>query len=127
MSAQTSSFWRWDGRVGRRTYLLAGFIGVAIKFNLDRLIAEAFFNRSFNIATYWKPLGAAAQLNHLSTADRNWLAPLPLTSLPFLYVGLIMTVRRLRDAGYPVWLAALFFAPAVNLIFFLWMCCVPSA
>jgi hypothetical protein len=38
-----------------------------------------------------------------------------------------MTVRRLRDAGYPVWLVILFFVPVVNLLFFLWMCLVPSA
>src|SRR4030088_3011045 len=31
--------WRWDGRVGRRKFAAVGLVGVAIKYNLDRLIA----------------------------------------------------------------------------------------
>ena len=33
-----------------------------------------------------------------------------------------MTVKRLRDAGQPVWLVVLFFVPFVNLLFFLLLC-----
>jgi hypothetical protein len=45
MAFQVSNLWQWDGRVGRRTYILAGFIGVALKYNLDRLISAFFFHR----------------------------------------------------------------------------------
>jgi hypothetical protein len=38
-----------------------------------------------------------------------------------------MTVRRLRDLDYPLWLTALFFVPAVNLLFFFALCVLPSA
>jgi uncharacterized membrane protein YhaH (DUF805 family) len=126
MAFSYSDLWQWQGRISRRAYLLAGFFGVALKYNLDRLISAAFFQRNA-WPDYWRPLGAAARLNHLSLSDRNWLAILLVTALPFLYIGVTMTVRRLRDAGYPVWLVALFFVPAVNLLFFLWMCFVPSA
>jgi uncharacterized membrane protein YhaH (DUF805 family) len=34
-----------------------------------------------------------------------------LAALPFIWIGVTMTVRRLRDAGKPVWLATLFFVP----------------
>jgi hypothetical protein len=59
---QIPNLLQWQGCVNRRTYLLAGFIGVAVKYNLDRLIATSFFHRSFNIASYWKPLGADARV-----------------------------------------------------------------
>ena len=126
MAIQVSNLWRWEGRVGRRTYILAGFLGVAIKYNLDRLISAFFFHR-YLLLDYWRPLGAAARLSHVSLADRNWLAVLLATALPFIYVGVTMTVRRLRDAAYPVWFVVFFFFPAVNLLFFLWLCFVPSA
>jgi Polyketide cyclase / dehydrase and lipid transport/Protein of unknown function (DUF805) len=48
-------------------------------------------------------------------------------TVPFAWVGLALTLRRLRDAGLPGWLAALFFLPFLNLLFFLVLCAVPSA
>jgi hypothetical protein len=47
--------------------------------------------------------------------------------LPFLAVGIVLTVRRLRDAGWPLWLAAFFFVPLpINLLFFIVLCLIPS-
>jgi len=124
---EISNLWDWNGRVGRKTYFLAGFIGCAIKFNLDRLISIDFFHRSVSIVDYWQPLGSAARLSHLSESDMHWLGTLVLTALPFIYVGVTMTARRLRDLGYPLWLTAVFFVPVANLIFFLTLCVLPSA
>ena len=113
-----SDLWRWDGRVSRAAYATIGLVGVAIKHNLDRLIASSFFgyNNSFN---YWAPLGKAARLDHLSDTEAKFLATLLLVSIPFIWVGVAMTVKRLRDAGQPVWLVTLFFVPFINLLFFL--------
>jgi uncharacterized membrane protein YhaH (DUF805 family) len=124
MGFQFSNLWRWDGKVSRGTYLTVGLIGVAIKHNLDRLIASSFlgFNNSFN---YWAPLGKAARLSHLSNTEAKFLATLLLFSIPFLWVGVAMTVQRLRDAGQPVWLVVLFFIPVINVLFFLALCALP--
>ena len=46
--------------------------------------------------------------------------------IPFVVVGVIMTVRRLRDAGLSLWLAVLFFIPFVNLLFFGILSLLPS-
>lgn len=126
MAFRFSDFWRWDGRVTRRAYFLTGFIGFALKHNLDRFLSWIFFGRQMGIFDYWEPLGKAAHITRLSSGDAKWLALLLITALPFIWVGLVMTVQRLRDAGQPVWLAALFFAPFVNLLFFLWLCLMPS-
>jgi uncharacterized membrane protein YhaH (DUF805 family) len=116
--------WRWDGRVGRLAYATVGLAGVAIKHNLDRLIASSFlgYKNSFN---YWVPLGRAARLNHLSDTEAKFLATLLLVSIPFIWVGVAMTVKRLRDAGQPLWLVILFFVPFINLLFFLLLCALP--
>jgi len=123
--------WKWDGKVGRRSYALVGLIGFGIKHNIDRLIAGSFFKTGqrdffgywFN---YWAPLGSAARLGHLSPTETKFLTTMLLVSLPFIWVGVTMTLRRLRDAGQPLLLVALFFLPFVNLAFFLTLCALPS-
>jgi len=120
-----ADLWRWDGKVGRAEYTAVGLIGVAIKHNLDRLIALAFFPNSLAFLNYWAPLGKAARLNHLTNNEVKFLATLLLFSIPFLWVGVAMTVQRLRDAGQPVWLVVLFFFPLINVLFFLALCALP--
>jgi uncharacterized membrane protein YhaH (DUF805 family) len=127
MEFKLSTLWRWNGRVDRKAYFLAGVVGCAIKFNLDRVISIFIFHKDVRLVSYWQPLGSAARLTQLAPADRNWLAVLLLTALPFIYVGLTMTVKRLRDLGYPLWLTALFFVPGGNIIFFTALCLLPSA
>src|SRR5437773_1241376 len=119
-----AGLWRWDGRVGRAAYAAVGLVGVAIKHNLDRLIASSFlgYKNSFN---YWAPLGKAARLDHLSSLEAKFIATLLLVSIPFVWVGVATTVKRLRDAGQPVWLVVLFFFPFVNVLFFLILCLLP--
>ncbi len=127
---ELSDLWRWNGRVGRGTYLLVGLIGFAIKHNIDRAIAASFFpadrtsffGYSFN---YWAPLGRAARLTHLSQTESKFLATMLLAALPFIWVGVALTVRRLRDAGQPVWLVILFFVPFLNLLFLAALCVLP--
>jgi uncharacterized membrane protein YhaH (DUF805 family) len=120
-----ASLWRWDGKVGRAQYAAVGLIGVAIKHFVDRAIATAFFGYQGQIFNYWAPLGKAARLDHLSAIEMKFLVTLLLFSIPFLWVGVGMTVQRLRDAGQPVWLVILFFVPFINLLFFLFLCALP--
>ena len=128
MAFQFSDLWRWDGRVSRPKYAALGLIGVAIKHNLDRLIAAAFFgNPNSLFFNYWAPLGKAARLDRLSGTEAKFLATLLLFSVPFLWLGVTMTVKRLRDAGQPVWLVALFLVPFVNVLFFLMLCALPPS
>jgi uncharacterized membrane protein YhaH (DUF805 family) len=126
MAFQFSDLWRWDGKVSRGKYAAVGLISVAIKYNLDRLIAGSFLghNQSF-FFNYWAPLGKAARLDHLSNSEAKFLATLLLFSIPFLWVGVTLTVQRLRDAGQPVWLVVLFFVPVINVLFFLALCALP--
>jgi uncharacterized membrane protein YhaH (DUF805 family) len=119
------SLWQWDGKVSRGTYALFGICGLAIKHNLDRFIAYKFGFR-WGIWNYLDPLERAAQFSPLSGSEKKFLAVLLLTALPFIWIGITMTVKRLRDAGQPLWLALLFFAPVVNLLFFGLLIVMPS-
>jgi hypothetical protein len=37
-----ANLWHFDGTVARRTYALVGFIGFAVKHNVDRFIANVY-------------------------------------------------------------------------------------
>jgi hypothetical protein len=47
-------------------------------------------------------------------------------SLPFIWIGVVLTMRRLRAAGLPPLLVVFFFAPYLNLLFFIILCIYPS-
>lgn len=125
MPPKLSDLWRFDGRVNRGTYALIGFIGFAIKHNVDRLLAASLGAR-WSIWNYWIPFEDFTRPTALVPRDRQLLLLLVVTALPFIWIGVTLTVKRLRDAGQPLWLAMLFFAPMVNLLFFAVLCVLPS-
>src|SRR5258708_27061288 len=122
MAMKFSDLWRWEGKVSRGQYAAVGIVGVLLKHSIDRLIAASVLDYQSRFFNYWAPLGKAARLDHLSSAEAKFLVTLLLVSIPFLWVGVAMTVQRLRDAGQPVWLVVLFFIPVINVLFFLPLC-----
>lgn len=124
-AGEFGSVWSWNGKVSRGTYALVGAIGFAIKHNLDRYISFQF-GFKWGIWSYLDPLSRALQASPLTATEKKFLAILLLTAIPFVWVGITMTVKRLRDAGQPLWLTLLFFAPIVNLLFFTLLSVLPS-
>ena len=123
---QLSILFRWDGTVGRGFYALVGVIGFAFKHNLDRLVATVIFHRRWGIFNYWIPPVQVLHFSSLPRADAIFLGSLLAMALPFIWVGVALTVRRLRAIGLPIWLVVLFFVPALNLLFFLLLSTFPS-
>jgi uncharacterized membrane protein YhaH (DUF805 family) len=121
-----TDLWSSEGTIDRGPYALVGLIGFAIKHNLDRLLATLVFHRPWGLFNYWIPLGRAARITSLDPADRTFLVSMLVLSLPFIWVGVVLTMRRLRAAGLPAWLVVLFFAPYLNLLFFIILCIYPS-
>lgn len=115
----------WRGTLGRGKYALIGLLGVAIKHNLDRLLASPF-HQHWSYFSFWLPLDHLGRLHHISRLQRWYLLCLLLTAIPFIWVGLVCTLKRLRDAALPLWLVLFFFAPFVNLLFFAILCTVPG-
>jgi uncharacterized membrane protein YhaH (DUF805 family) len=125
MALTFGSLWRWDGKVTRRMYAMVGASALAIKFNLDRVIAD-YFGFHWNIWNYLDPLEHSGSFLSLSAPEKFFLAILLVTALPFIWIGITMTMKRLRDVGQPLALTLLFFAPVVNLLFFALLCLMPS-
>lgn len=115
----------WDGKAGRARYLGTGLVLLALKHNLDRLLA-AMFGYPWSPISYWVFVSPSGGIKALSPDDAMFYVVLLLFAMPFIFVGTAMTLQRLRDAGLPLWLVMLFYVPFLNLIFFAILSVIPS-
>jgi hypothetical protein len=118
--------WDFSGVTDRKAYALIGVIAFAIKSNIDRVVAMYCFRRTWGMLNYWFPFHSKIAPRGVHGSDLALSLTLLAISVPFIYLGICQTVRRLRDCMWPLWLAALFFLPFVNLLFFLTLCIQPS-
>jgi hypothetical protein len=126
MKISLRDLWRPAGTIDRGTYAVVGLAGFAIKHNLDRLVASYAFHRPWGFFNYWVPLNNIGRITNLRSGDTLFLETLLALSLPFVWVGIVLTLKRLRSAGLPSPLVAVFFVPFLNLLFFLLLCLLPE-
>jgi uncharacterized membrane protein YhaH (DUF805 family) len=112
--------------VDRRRYFLHGLGLMTLKYAVD---AVAVY-----LATggFWTPLDYLLPVWSLRAqrlgAEHAWLQwALVLWTLPFLWIGVSMTMRRARDAGRSPWLCLVFFVPLLNYLLMLVLSLLPSA
>lgn len=104
-----------SGPIGRLPFLAWGVALFALKIGLDYVVARAF-GKAYTVLYYVSPMDAP--LMHPGEQVGYWLT-MWAVALPFIAVGVWLTLRRLKDARLPTWLVALFFVPFANLLFFL--------
>jgi hypothetical protein len=121
-----SDLWRPGGTIDRGAYALIGVLGFALKHNLDRLVAGYGFHRDWGMFNYWVPVRDVARITDLRGSEAGFLATMVAISLPFIWVGVVLTLKRLRSAGLSSQLVALFFVPFLNLLFFLVLSFLPE-
>jgi uncharacterized membrane protein YhaH (DUF805 family) len=124
MSFNLTQLVSWKGEVSSREYLIWGLVLFAIKYNLDRLIAFAW-DRSWYITDYFIQADKLA-VQELTNSDRVFYLVLLAQSLPFIWFGTVLCVKRLRNARIPSWLVILFFIPFVNFILFIILSVIPE-
>lgn len=125
MKPKPSDLWRWNRDLSRGAFLFWGILLAAIKFNLDRLIAYAWFDQAWTIFG-WETWKFYLWQSPLQKAEQPYCLALLVDSLPFLWAGTVLTLRRLRSLGWkPLWIL-LFFVPMVKFAFFAVLCILPS-
>ncbi len=113
------------GTLDRQPYFWWGCALMALKYNLDRAVAWFGFHHVWYFWNYLKPHGFAG-IDAVPPDDKTFYVVLLLTSLPFLVLGIILTLRRLRSVGLPLELCLLFFVPVINLVFFVALSLLPT-
>ena len=125
MKPKLSDLWHWDGKVERRVYLFWGLCLFAIKYNLDRVISSVWFEKDwmlFDVNTVRFYLWQTP----VEQVQETYYLTLLAVSLPFLWTGIILTLRRLRSLGWQPWWVLIFFVPFLKLFFFGLLCVLPS-
>jgi uncharacterized membrane protein YhaH (DUF805 family) len=115
----------FEERVGRREYVASGVALAAVKYAGDVLLVWSATGRLWAPIDYLRPVGALVAAK-LAGAPPSLLPVLALWALPFLWIGVSMSMRRAIDAGYSAWLALLFFVPGVNYAFMGLMSLLPA-
>ena len=118
------SIFLFEGRISRAHYFLTGAILLALKFLIDHTIA-AKFGQPWHIWNYFLPPADLSIFGLGSSEPRLYLI-LWAVAIPFFWIGIALTLRRLRDAGMRLGFVFLFFVPVANLFFFLSLCLAPS-
>ena len=95
------------------------------KYGVDVALVWAFAHRFWTPLTYVNPVWVLRE--RLLRDAPVWLTPaLVLWTLPFLWIGVSMTLRRAADAGRSPWWGLLFFVPVVNYAVMAWLALLPS-
>ncbi|HUR37813.1 MAG TPA: SRPBCC family protein [Terriglobales bacterium] len=89
-------------------------------------MASYAFGREWKVFNYWEP-SSAFNILSLPRSEWSFYGTLLAVCVPFIAVGLLLTLRRLRDAGLPLYVSLLFFIPVLNLIMFLLLSVAPQA
>ncbi len=108
-----------------RRYLAWGVVLFLLKYAADSLVARGLYHQEWSLLSYLAPTRLVG-LFGWPQQGRDFLMAMLLVALPFVIAGLVVTLRRLRDAALPLILIVLFFPPFINLLFFLTLCFIPS-
>ncbi len=104
------------GSIGARAYLLWGLALFAVKWSLDAALVGLLFDATWSPSLYVLPTRWA----QVYPTTASWhIALFGAAALPFLWMGVALTLRRLRDAGLAAAWLVLFVMPGINLVFFL--------
>jgi hypothetical protein len=117
---------RDSGPVDRRTYVTAGTTLVAAKYAIDAAVIYAV------AGVVWTPLDYVFPLVSIGNAKTTvFPAALSLAlliwTLPFIWIGVMMSARRAQDAGIPIWIVGAFFLPILNHLLLLVLAVAPRA
>jgi len=110
--------------VGPRDYLVTGLTLMVVKYLVDAIVMRIGANVFWSPIDYLNPSYAVRDVRTSLTPGLR--TALVLWTLPFLWIGASMTVRRAVDAGRSAWGGLLFFVPLVNYVLMIFLCFLPS-
>ena len=102
MSLRLDSLWRPDAVVHRLPYFLTGVGLLGFKHALDWAVATQHFHRDWQPFHYFVLPAQTVGVLMLPEQDRDFFGTLLVMALPFILIGVLLTVQRLRAVRLPV-------------------------
>jgi uncharacterized membrane protein YhaH (DUF805 family) len=115
-----------EGRVTRAQYAWSGAGLMLAKYGLEALAFRLVTGATWTPLDYLSPI-YAVRAAKIMQAPAWFLLALGLWTLPFVWIGASMSIRRALDAGRSPWLGLLFLVPLLNYLVMLLLAWAPSA
>ena len=112
--------------LGRRAYFTAGLALMLLKYAVDAALIY------FTTGIFWTPVDYALSLANISNSKAALFTlglsvTLLIWTIPFVWLGVLLSVRRARDAGLPAWIVVAFFVPVLNYVLMALLSVWPTA
>jgi uncharacterized membrane protein YhaH (DUF805 family) len=123
----------FDARIDRKTYAAVGFGLMAFKYVAELALVRLATGKWWTPAEYFDPwfksrLLAGGPRLPWDPGSVGWLPwVLVIWTIPFIWIGVSMSVRRAADAGLSPWLGLLFLVPWVNYAAMLVLALLPTS
>jgi uncharacterized membrane protein YhaH (DUF805 family) len=112
------------GRIGRAPYGLTVLTGVLILHNVSRIFT-ATFQPQYRSLNFWLPVNILGIPRPFPPQLEQSLPLFALLVTTFIWLLIVMTLKRLRDLETTEWYVFLLFVPVLNVFFFLLLCLQP--
>ncbi len=114
-----------QGPIRRREYVLVGLVAMPLKYLVEAVVIFYFTGRSYSVLDFVNPLLSSRE--HFTVGAPGWLGMAwVLWSLPFLWLAVVLSVRRAYDAELSPWLGLLMFVPIANLLLMFVLAVIPT-
>jgi uncharacterized membrane protein YhaH (DUF805 family) len=114
------------GRASRSTFVLAVTSAALLLHNIFRLLAAAVLSNTHSNLSFLFPISLLYFPQPVPPDLKRALPLFALVAVPFFWLVITLTVKRLRDLETTEWYAVLLLVPAVNVLFFLILCLQPG-
>ncbi len=119
-------FGNLDVPLKRTRYAAWGFCLAVLKYCGDASLIHYATGRLWSPADYLTSL-PLRQIVHHARPHFNITFALLLWLVPFVWIGVVYTMRRALDAGWSPWWALAFFVPYLNYFVMVMFCLLPSS
>ena len=114
------------GRITRREYVAAGVGLMFLKYIVDTVAIYLVAHVWWTPMNYFFPL-IGERITKVGQFPTWFQMALLIWTLPFVWIGVTMTMRRAVDAGRSAAWCAAFFVPFINYAVMLWLASLPSS
>lgn len=126
MKLNLTNLFRVDGTLPRVQFLAWGMLLLGVKCNLDRLVYLVVLDQPWSFRPYLQKIMPFPD-GLTPRANPSEFGLLLLIALPFLWMGVALSLKRLRSAGLPLSWAVLFVIPVIKWFLFLALILFPES